>query len=224
VCETNGLALFEDCAQAHGARVNGRKVGAFGHAGAFSFYPTKNLGTFGDGGAFVTSDGAVAERARSLREYGWRQRYISDEAGLNSRLDELHSAMLRVKLPHLDAQNERRHQIARTYDEMLRGTSYVLPKEVAGTQHVYHQYVIRSDRRDTLREFLAAKGIGTLIHYPVPVHLQPAYKDGIATAPRGLPVTEKVCGEILSLPIHTGLSDDDVAVVGEAVREFDEDT
>jgi dTDP-4-amino-4,6-dideoxygalactose transaminase len=222
VTARHGLFLLEDCAQAHGAMLDGDKVGTLGDIAAFSFYPTKNLGAFGDAGAIVTSDAALATRVRELREYGWRERYVSHEAGVNSRLDELQAALLRVLLPHLDADNERRRQVAALYSRLLARGPYALPGEAKGTRHVYHQYVIRTPRRDALRAFLAERGIGTLVHYPQPVHLQPAYAGRIATDPRGLPVTERLCREIVSLPIHPGLSDADVEAVCDALLAFRE--
>src|SRR5262249_45631615 len=162
------LIVVEDCAQAHGATIGDLKAGGFGDAAAFSFYPTKNLGALGDGGAVVTNDDAVADRVRLLREYGWRGRYVSDVAGFNSRLDELQAAILRVKLKYLDGENARRKEIARIYDERLASTSLRLPARLGGVGHVYHQYVVRSDKRDSLRAHLSNQGVGTLVHYPVP--------------------------------------------------------
>jgi dTDP-4-amino-4,6-dideoxygalactose transaminase len=221
IAQATGLQVLEDCAQAHGAEIDGQRVGSFGDAAAFSFYPTKNLGAFGDGGAIVSRDADIDDRARALREYGWRDRYISADAGLNSRLDELHAAMLRVKLRYLDAENDRRREIAAAYTEALASTSYDLPAEKPGTKHVYHQYVIRTPRRDALQSFLSKRDVITLVHYPQPVHLQPAYRERVALAPGGLPVTEKVRGEILSLPMHPYLTDDEVAAVCDALLAFD---
>jgi dTDP-4-amino-4,6-dideoxygalactose transaminase len=220
IAAENGLLVLEDCAQAHGAAAGGRKVGTFGDAAAFSFYPTKNLGALGDGGLIVTSREDVAEEARVTREYGWRKRYISDQVGVNSRLDELQAALLRVMLRHLEADNERRRRIAGRYASGLAGSAFTLPAPIEGTRHVYHQYVIRSPRRDLLRAFLAERGVNTLVHYPVPVHLQPAYQGRIALAPGGLPVTERVCNEILSLPLHPRLTDAEVDAVCEALLAF----
>jgi dTDP-4-amino-4,6-dideoxygalactose transaminase len=221
IAARNDLLMLEDCAQAHGAESSGRKAGSFGDAAAFSFYPTKNLGALGDGGLLVTSRDDVAEQARLTREYGWRQRYVSDKQGVNSRLDELQAALLRVMLRHLDEDNARRRQIAAAYDTALAGTSLVLPRPPEGSLHVYHQYVVRSPQRDPLRSFLSDQGINTLIHYPVPVHMQPAYQGRITTAPGGLPITERICSEILSLPMHPQLGDDDVAAVCDALRRFE---
>jgi dTDP-4-amino-4,6-dideoxygalactose transaminase len=221
IASENGLLVFEDCAQAHGAEIDGRKAGSFGDAAAFSFYPTKNLGALGDGGLIVTSRDDVAEQARMTREYGWRQRYVSDQTGVNSRLDELQAALLRVMLRHLDEDNARRSQIAGAYASRLAGGRLALPQPAAGSRHVYHQYVVRSARRDDLRAFLAERGVNTLVHYPVPVHLQPAYKGRLALAPGGLPVTERVCNEIVSLPMHPHLTDEQVEAVCAALLAFD---
>ena len=218
IAREHSLQVLEDGAQAHGAEIDGKRAGSFGDAAAFSFYPTKNLGAFGDGGAIVTSDAGIADRARALREYGWRDRYISADAGINSRLDELHAAMLRVKLRHLNEENERRRQIAAAYDNALQGLQHVLPVQQPGARHVYHLYVIRTQHRDKVQTHLSESGVITLVHYPQPVHLQPAYRDRVPVAPGGLPVTEQVCREILSLPMHPYLSDQNVAKVCEALR------
>jgi dTDP-4-amino-4,6-dideoxygalactose transaminase len=213
-----GLQVIEDCAQAHGARIAGTRVGSFGCFAEFSFYPTKNLGALGDGGALVTNDPDLAEQARLIREYGWRDRYISLLAGMNTRLDELQAAVLSVKLPSLDAENARRREIARLYNQMLAGLPVDTPACAPDAEHVYHQYVIRTADRDALRAFLTGQGIGTLIHYPVPVHQQPAYETRGLTLDEDLPVTEQVCQEILSLPMHPHLADAEVRRVGEAIQ------
>jgi dTDP-4-amino-4,6-dideoxygalactose transaminase len=208
-----GATVIEDCAQSHGASIGGRKTGSLGVAAGFSFYPTKNLGALGDGGAVATNDRSIADRARLLREYGWRERYISEVPGMNTRLDELQAAILRVKLRHLDAGNARRREIADAYSAGLRELR--LPAGNAG--HVYHQYVIRSRDRDALREKLAARGVGTLVHYPVPVHLQPAY---VRLEHGELPETESAAQEVLSLPMYPELENADVArVCTEACHE-----
>jgi dTDP-4-amino-4,6-dideoxygalactose transaminase len=214
VCARYNLKLVEDCAQAHGATWNGRRVGTFGDIATFSFYPTKNLGAFGDGGAVVTADASLAERARALRQYGWRERYISDIDGFNSRLDELQAAILSVRLTHLDDEIAARQRTARLYDQLLP-TGLVKPAVRDGATHAYHLYVVRTPERDRLAAALRFAGVGTAIHYPVPVHLQPAYLDAIALGPAGIPVTERVSGDILSLPMHAFLSDEDVAHVAE---------
>lgn len=215
------LRVIEDCAQAHGAQLKAgiarKRVGTFGDIAAFSFYPTKNLGALGDGGAVVTNDPDLAANVRLLREYGWRERYVSEVTGMNSRLDELQAAILRVKLKSLDAENERRRQIARIYNQKLAATSLHLPRLCGDVVHVYHQYVVRGDARDLLKEDLRKQGIGTLIHYPVPVHLQPAYRNRVMIGPGGLPETERVAREVLSLPMFPQLTDKQVEYVCQAI-------
>ena len=217
IAERHGLKVIEDCAQSHGAALDGRKTGTWGHVAAFSFYPTKNLGALGDGGAVVTNDRALADRLRLLREYGWREKYVSDFAGLNTRLDELQAAVLRVKLRYLDKENARRRELARIYDAILSATPVTAPRGWQRADHVYHQYVVQSDRRDALRSFLKANGVGTLIHYPVPVHMQPAYQGRVASNGAPLSHTETICRLILSLPMHPQLTDAEVHEVGELI-------
>ena len=217
IAERHGLKVIEDCAQSHGAALDGRKTGTWGHVAAFSFYPTKNLGAMGDGGAVVTNDRALADRLRLLREYGWRERYVSDFAGLNTRLDELQAAVLRVKLRYLDKENARRRELARIYDAILSATPVTAPRGWQRADHVYHQYVVQSDRRDALRSFLKANGVGTLIHYPVPVHMQPAYQGRVVPNGAILSHTETICRLILSLPMHPQLTDAEAHEVGELI-------
>lgn len=215
------MLVIEDCAQAHGAALAGRRVGTWGHLAAFSFYPTKNLGALGDGGAIVTDDARLAETARLLREYGWRERYVSHLAGMNSRLDELQAAVLRVKLAHLDAENARRRELAAVYDRILAETDKVeRPKVRAGVEHVFHLYAIRSRNRDQLQQHLKAHGVGTLIHYPVPVHQQPAYQGRVPLGTGGLPSTEQVCREVLSLPMYPQLTDEQARYVGHQILQW----
>jgi dTDP-4-amino-4,6-dideoxygalactose transaminase len=218
------LKVIEDCAQAHGAtwrsspRASWQKAGTLGDAAAFSFYPTKNLGALGDAGCVVTGDGGIAERLRLLREYGWRERYVSVLAGGNSRLDELQAAVLRVKLPRLDEWNARRRELAALYTQRLNGAPVTTPVSVPDTLPVFHQYVVRVKDREPLRTALAATGIGTAIHYPVPIHLQPAYRS--LAQPGALPVTERLGGVILSLPMHAHLGDEAAhRVAEELVRQ-----
>lgn len=220
IARRHKLRVIEDCAQSHGASYKGCKTGAWGDIAAFSFYPTKNLGAIGDGGMVATDDPELAERVRLLREYGWRQRYISDFPGLNSRLDELQASILRVKLRYLDEENKRRQILAKIYDEVLSATSLNLSICSPVASHVYHQYVVRSGRRDSLREFLQERGIGTLIHYPVPVHLQLAYKDRVRCV-GSMINTEKVVKEILSLPMYPELSPGKICQIAEAVVSWD---
>lgn len=220
LARAHGLKVLEDCAQAHGATLGGKKIGTFGDIAAFSLYPTKNLGALGDAGVIATDDRALAERLRALREYGWRERYISAEAGMNSRLDPLQAAILRVKLKHLDADNARRQAIACAYDKELGDVARLTTPAVRpGASHVYHQYVVRHPDRDGLRDRLKAVGIGTNVHYPAPVHLQPAYQGRTPIGLTGLAVTEKLLPQVLSLPMYPQMSDGDVERVVTAVRQ-----
>jgi dTDP-4-amino-4,6-dideoxygalactose transaminase len=213
LCRAHQVALIEDCAQAHGARLHGQRVGTFGDAATFSFYPTKNLGALGDGGAVAAADPALAERIAALRQYGWHKHYISDEIGVNSRLDELQAAILRAKLPHLDSQNARRRAIAAAYTAATKDGPLRAPRIRDGAESVFHLYVARTAERDTIQARLRDAGIGTGIHYPVPVHLQPAYAGRIATGPGGCPQTEAAAKEILSLPLYPELTDEQVDTV-----------
>ena len=213
LCRQHGVALIEDCAQAHGARLHGQRVGTFGDAATFSFYPTKNLGALGDGGAVATADPMLAKRIAALRQYGWHKHYISDEVGVNSRLDEVQAAILRVKLSHLDRQNARRSAIAAAYDAALAGGPLHAPRPRDDVSHVYHLYVTRSGQRDRFQGMLRERGVGTGIHYPVPVHCQPAYAGRVALGPSGCPETEIAAKEILSLPIYPEMTDPEVETV-----------
>ncbi len=216
----HGIRVIEDCAQAHGAEWDGRKVGTFGDVAAFSFYPTKNLGALGDGGAVVTNDEQLARRARTLREYGWEQRYVSKVPGINSRLDEIQAAILRVKLRHLDEDNRRRAKVAASYSQALADRQDItLPSASARARHAYHQYVVRTRARDSLQAFLRQAGIGTSIHYPVPVHQQPAYAERLPIH-ASLRATEVAVAEILSLPIFPELTDEQVNQIIEQVRAW----
>lgn len=219
IARRHGLRVIEDAAQAHGAAIDGRKVGSWGDAAAFSFYPTKNLGALGDGGMVVTSDPQLAARARSLRQYGWERRYISGVPGINSRLDELQAAVLRVRLCHLDEDNARRRAIARRYDGLLGATDLVLPVTRAGSTHVFHQYVVRTPRRDDLRAHLRELEIGSLIHYPAAVHQQPAYAERLPAVDR-FDRTPRIVNEILSLPMYPELTDSQVDTVADAVLSW----
>jgi dTDP-4-amino-4,6-dideoxygalactose transaminase len=219
LARAHGIPVIEDCAQSHGAHFGQRRLGSLGDLGCFSLYPTKNLGALGDGGIVVTADDGLAERLRALREYGWRARYVSDIPGMNSRLDEVQAAVLRVKLPALDAGNARRAMIADAYDRGLTGSGLGPPWRRPDASHVFHQYVVRSPARDRLRDALRARGIGTNIHYPMPVHLQPAYRGRIALDPAGLPESEAAAREVLSLPLYPQLEDAAVARVVAAMRD-----
>lgn len=216
IAARHGLAVVEDCAQAHGARIAGRHVGTFGTIGCFSFYPTKNLGALGDGGLCVTGDAELAERMRQLRFHGFDARRTARIEGLNSRLDELQAAVLRVKLRYLETWLSARRRIARQYLEMLSDTGLCLPQSAQGTEHAWHLFVVRCGRRARLIERLTRSGIGCGIHYPVPVHLMPAYEH-LGCARGSLPVTERAAEEVLSLPMFPELAEDEVRSVCRAV-------
>ncbi len=214
------LVVIEDCAQAHGAELSGRRAGIWGDAAAFSFYPTKNLGALGDGGVVVTDDPEIAKRLRALRQYGWDGERISQIEGVNSRLDELQAAILRVKLRHLETMNAARARIARRYLKGLAQLAGIqLPFAAADARHVWHQFVIRCPERDRLAAHLRASGTGCAIHYPKAVHMMPAYAL-TEYAPVSLTETEKCVREILSLPIYPELSDAQVEMVIQTLREW----
>lgn len=207
VAQCFDLVVIEDCAQAHGAAVADRKVGTLGDFGCFSFYPTKNLAAFGDAGALLCHRESQYDQLRSLRQYGWVRRSISENPrAVNSRLDEIQAAILRVKLPYLEMENQQRQSLAERYTRLLQNSESIrCPQWVAGRQHVFHQYVIRVHERERLMHELQRQGIATAIHYPLPVHRQPAYCAADYT-PLDLPVTERVCGQILSLPMYPQLT------------------
>lgn len=217
-CERAGAALIEDCAQAHGATLNGRKLGTMGRAAAFSLYPTKNLGALGDGGVLATDDFELADRIAAIRQYGWKERYVSSLVGVNSRLDEVQAAILRARLPRLDANNARRREIAAAYDAALAGGPYAPPVRRDGTEHVFHQYVLRAPDRGALQARLRDEGVGTGVHYPVPVHLQAAYKDRVPLGPAGCGETERAAEEVVSLPMYPELSPEQVERICAALR------
>ena len=223
IARANDLFLIEDCAQSHGATHCGNVTGTWGDAAEFSFYPTKNLGALGDGGALVSRRPEIADRARLLREYGWKERYVSHLRGMNTRLDELQAAILRVKLPHLQSANARRGELAALYREQLSETGLGMPHVFGENEHVWHQFVVRvpqnfaAGNRDDLQAHLKANGIGSLVHYPVPVHRQPAYANH---ATRALPQTESAAREVLSLPIYPELSDEDAQRVAQTIRDW----
>lgn len=218
IARAHGLALVEDACQAHGGEYRGRKLGTLGSIGCFSFYPSKNLGCCGEGGAAVTNDPDLAMRIRLLRDHGSVRKYEHLIPGLNCRMEGLQAAILSVKLKSLDSWNEKRRAIAAAYSRMLVGSGLVLPEEVPGTRHVYHLYVVQSDHRDLLRERLTDLGIGTGLHYPVPLHLQEAYRSlGYRTG--DFPVSELLAKRILSLPMYPELSCDSVEHVVSALKE-----
>ncbi len=202
-----GLPVIEDCSQAHGATLGGRKLGTLTEISTFSLYPTKNLGALGDGGVIATGDAGLATRLAALRQYGWHTHYISDEAGVNSRLDELQAAILRVKLAHLDAQNARRAAIAARFDAACAAGGLTPPARRPDATHVFHQYVLRVPDRADFQARMKARGIGTGIHYPMPVHLQPAYAGRVALGPAACAATALASAEVVSLPIHPDLTE-----------------
>jgi len=217
VAKRHKLKVIEDACHAHGAEYKGRTVGTLGNIGCFSFYPTKNLSAYGDGGMVVTNDEEIAIRLKMLRNYGEERRYHNPIKGFNSRLDEIQAAILRVKLKYLSKWNERRRKIAESYNNLLK--TVIKPKEMDYTRHIYHLYVVRSTKRDQLQMYLQEEGIGTLIHYPVPIHLQPAYRD-LGFKKGSLPITEKYANEILSLPIFPELTDEEIKYISNTVNSF----
>jgi dTDP-4-amino-4,6-dideoxygalactose transaminase len=215
----HALQVVEDNAQALGATYRGRRTGSLADAGCISFYPSKNLGAWGDGGMVVTDSEQLAQRLRSLRDHGSSDKYRSEEIGWNSRLDEIQSAVLRVKLRHLEAWNRQRRSHAAAYDELLKPLRGVITPKLGGWgEHVYHQYTIRVPRRDAVHNALAKQGVTTAVYYPVPLHLQPAYAS-LKYQPGSLPESERACAEVLSLPIYPELSQDHMAHVAGALTE-----
>lgn len=219
IANKRGLALVEDAAQAHGASYKGRRVGGLGQIGCFSFYPGKNLGAYGEGGALVTNDGAFAARARALREHGSSVRYYHDEIGYNYRMEGFQGAVLRVKLKHLNRWVEERRRVARCYTELLADTPLKLPVEAQGVQSAWHLYVVRHPRRDELKKHLEEHGIGCALHYPLPLHVQKCYAH-LGYKAGDFPVAEKAARECLSLPIYPEMTDEQVKRVAEVIRDF----
>jgi len=218
VCQKEGLFLVEDCAQSAGASWAGRRTGTWGDAASFSFYPTKNLGALGDGGAVAAADPAVARRIRMMREYGWSKRNMSRFPGTNSRLDEIQAAILRVKLKSLGRENEKRRTVAGMYCRQIRNPEILLPGQRSAGEHAYHLFAVRSERRNSLRNFLKAKGIGTNIHYPYPIHRMPGYRGRFWLPASGLPESERAACEVLSLPLYPEMSAMEVGRVAKAVN------
>jgi dTDP-4-amino-4,6-dideoxygalactose transaminase len=217
IARKHNLRVIEDAAQAHGAKYREQRVGGLGDAAGWSFYPGKNLGAFGDAGAITTNDEDLAARIRILRNYGSQVKYVNQVQGYNSRLDELQAAMLRVKLTHLDSWNARRQEIAKLYMDALKETELVLPCVVADAHHVWHLFVVRSRNRKAFQQHLVESGISTLVHYPIPPHLQEAYR-GCAQAAGSLPITEAVHREVVSLPMGPHLTLEQAQRVADAVR------
>lgn len=220
IARKHGLLVFEDAAQASGARYKGRRAGSLGDAAAFSFYPGKNLGAYGDGGAVTTDDAAIAEKIRLLRNIGQKVKYYHEVKGFNHRLDTVQAAVLRVKLPYLDGWNASRRHAATTYAEMLAGLPIIAPETADYAEHIFHLFVVRvSGRREALMDHLKEMGVATGLHYPIPIHLQPAYAE-LGYKRGDFPVTEAYADEIVSLPIFPELDDNKVAYVANAIREF----
>lgn len=216
IAAEHGLAVLEDACQAHGARYKGKRTGSLGHAAAFSFYPGKNLGAYGDGGAIVTDDGALATQLRSMRNYGQKAKYVHSNKGYNRRLDTIQAAILRVKLRYLDGWNALRNRHSQAYSELLWGASVGLPHRWEGLESAWHLYVVRSPFRDQMKAHLAARGIASGLHYPTPIHLQAAYAD--AGYRKGdFPVTERLSEQILSLPMYPELDRGSLERIAEAV-------
>jgi len=219
IAKRYGLAVIEDSCQSHGALYRGMRCGSIGDAGCFSFYFTKNLGAYGEGGMVVTNSPEIAETIRLLRNHGHKSKYEHSRIGFNSRLDELQAAILKIKLKYLDSYNYRRRAIAASYNKLLQDMPLVPPIEAEGRRHVFHLYVIRTKKRDALQDYLEKAGIGTGIHYKNPVHLQAAVR-GYGYKKGDFPVTESICNEILSLPIYPELSHSDIDYITEKIREF----
>ncbi|MDT4952919.1 MAG: hypothetical protein QOJ02_1057 [Acidobacteriota bacterium] len=218
IAERRGLIVIEDAAQAHGSRYKGRRVGALGRAGCFSFYPGKNLGAYGEGGAVVTNDEEVARSVRLLRDHGSERKYTHKIIGYNFRLEGIQGAVLNVKLRHLDRWNQLRREHAARYTELLRGSGLKLPREMPYAEHIYHLYVVQSDERDWLQQTLNASGIQTGIHYPIPIHLQPAYAS-LNYKAGNFPEAERQAARVLSLPMFPELTDEQLRQVAEAITE-----
>lgn len=219
LCKKHNLYLVEDCAQSHGACSNGRMTGSFGDVGCFSFYPSKNLGAFGDAGAIVTNNEAIAQKVKMYRNYGSEKRYYNKVVGVNSRLDEMQAAMLRVKLKYIEEFTQERFQIAQQYSKKITNKKIILPQVRNHVTHVWHQYVVRTENRSDFIEYLDKQGIGTIIHYPIPPHLSEAY--AYLGIKRGaLPITEKYSDTIVSLPIYNGMTQDEQTKVIDCINDF----
>ncbi|HAF26259.1 MAG TPA: aminotransferase [Lachnospiraceae bacterium] len=219
LCKKYDLKLVEDCAQSHGAKYKGQTTGTFGDIGCFSFYPSKNLGAFGDGGAIVTDDPSIDKEIRMLRNYGSEKRYYNKVVGVNSRLDEIQAGLLRVRLSHMDELAKEKTEIAEKYREGMKNPLIRLPQIVPDTTHIYHQFVIRVKDRAPFIEYLKDRGIDTIIHYPIPPHLSEAYAY-LGFKKGDLPMTELLADEVLSLPMYNGMTDDEIMRVIDAVNEY----
>ncbi len=219
LCEKYNLRLVEDCAQAHGAKWKGKQVGTFGDIGCFSFYPSKNLGAFGDGGAIVTNDDTIADDARVFRNYGSEKRYFNKVVGANSRLDEIQAGLLRVRLKHLDELTEERRKICERYLTELKNDKIILPEIREDATHVWHQFVIKSEDRENLIKYLDDKGIGAIIHYPIPPHQSEAYQY-LGVKSGSLPITEKNAETVLSIPLYNGMTETEQDYIIESINNF----
>lgn len=219
ICKKYHLKLVEDCAQSHGACFDGQMTGSFGDIGCFSFYPSKNLGAFGEGGAITTNNPEIDKACRTFRNYGSQKRYYNEIVGTNSRLDEIQAGLLRVRLSHLNELTEEKRKIANKYNKELKNPIIKLPKLAAGATCVWHQYVIQCEERDRLIEYLDEKGIGTIIHYPVPPHLQECYKN-LGYKEGDFPITEKLAKSVLSIPMYNGMTDEEQDYVINALNSF----
>ncbi len=219
ICRKHGLRLVEDCAQSHGAMFNGKMTGTFGDIGCFSFYPSKNLGAFGDAGAIVTNDKRIAEDARVFRNYGSEKRYYNKVVGANSRLDEIQAGLLRVRLKHLDELMEEKKRICERYLNGLNNNKLELPHIREGATHIWHQFVVRSPYRDQLMNYLNDNGIGTIIHYPIPPHLSEAY-EYLGMKKGDLPITEQYADSVLSIPLYNGMTDEEQRYIIDKINAF----
>jgi dTDP-4-amino-4,6-dideoxygalactose transaminase len=217
LAEEHGLMVIEDAAQAVGGTYQGRRLGSIGHLACFSFFPTKNLGACGDGGFVTTGDAKLADHVRVLRQHGSRKKYVHEYLGLCSRLDELQAALVRVKFRHLDAWTEQRRAHARRYVELLQGLPIELPAERPGDRAVYHLFTIRTPARNALQDYLQRRGIGTMVHYPIPLHQQPIYRDLTAET---FPESERAGREVLSLPLYAEITAEEIETVARTIREF----
>ena len=219
LAEKYNLFIIEDCAQSHGACFDGQMTGTFGDVGCFSFYPTKNLGAFGDGGAIITNNAEIADKIRTLRNYGSRVKYHNEVEGVNSRLDEIQAALLSVKLRHIEELTAERQRIAARYLQEIVNPNIVLPEMLAGSDHVYHQFVVRCSRREEFIQYLLDKGIKTMIHYPIPPHLAESYAR-LGYKKGDFPITEAYADEIVSLPMYNGMTDEEIGYVVETINLF----
>jgi dTDP-4-amino-4,6-dideoxygalactose transaminase len=220
LAEAYDLYVVEDNAQAHGSSYNGKLTGSFGHANGVSFYPGKNLGALGDAGAVTTNKEEIAEKIKALRNYGSHKKYHNDYVGLNRRLDELQAALLSVKLQYLNDWTQERKEIAETYNQSLVGSNLILPQLASNADHVYHLYVVRTSKREELQEHLNNKGVGTLIHYPIPPHLQKAYKY-LGYKKGDFPIAEELANTTISLPLWVGIEKNQLETVSDLIAKFE---